>query len=471
VHLTFLNPAEVDVRTEIDIRTSRGIVKDWNLGQNNKVQEPIANYDILLDMFRNDEIVARCSEIISEWGSYRGFDFIRGTKSQRDKARKKFKELKLQSILPNILLTQVIYGDTFIEKRKKNGKLDELFVLETTSIKIKYDKHGKVEKYIQNENTVDEVPFTADQIIHIPSIQIGSNVYSYTPFEPIASGYATKKYGENYIKDILINMPPMLKAHLKGASKEQRAILKAEIQRVKVAKARTLVSYGTESSDLDLEIISPDFKNGILEILNWFETKVLRRFGVPAVWVQKVDTDNRGNAEATIRPFEVKICSMHQGIAQKFNQELLPDLKLGEVALKFNLISDKIEAEVMGNVMLMKEMGLKPEALIRYLDDRGLMGFDKTDFVEPDPIPMSQMAGVPGQPKVGGLEPPSKKAEKNDPRMQDMTNKRDSRGVSADGARKLKAKGVDMRTQIETPISEYDEDSAEGIKTKYKEFW
>ena len=229
---------------EIQIRESRGLVKDIH-DPVDRVREPLSHYRTMLDLIHRDPTLSAAFRIVVNFATYRGFDFIHGTKAQRDKHRKLFQDLNFQEVLPNLLYTLCYYGDAFVELRKNNSKkVNELWVLETTEMRIQYDEHGVVSGYVQRpfnmsgmsegevlkeelkvikdsetgEEKTQGIFFDVKEVIHFRMKWIGSQVYSYNPNESMSTTAATSLYGNNYLMNVFINMPPRYVAHLAGIS-------------------------------------------------------------------------------------------------------------------------------------------------------------------------------------------------------------------------------------------------------------
>ena len=136
--------------TEIEIRESRGIVKDL-YDPADRVREPLSAYRVMLDLMRNEPTLAAAYDIIVEFATSRGYDFTGGTKEKREELRNLFYDtLNFNEVLPNIIYSLFYYGDVFLELRRKNSKTpNELHVLETTEMRIIYDKNGKISGYVQ----------------------------------------------------------------------------------------------------------------------------------------------------------------------------------------------------------------------------------------------------------------------------------------------------------------------------------
>ena len=133
----------------ISIRESQGIVKDL-YDPVMKIREPLSEYKVMLDLVRRDPTLARAFDIIVDFATHRGVDFIRGSKKTRDRLRKLFDDLNFKQVLPNLIYSLLYYGDAFLELRRNNSKTtNELWVLETTEMRIVHDEHGKVLGYVQ----------------------------------------------------------------------------------------------------------------------------------------------------------------------------------------------------------------------------------------------------------------------------------------------------------------------------------
>ena len=64
-----------------DIRTSRGFVKD-TYDPASAVREPLTGYREMLELIRRDPAIATAFDILVDFSTYRGYDFINGSKNQ-----------------------------------------------------------------------------------------------------------------------------------------------------------------------------------------------------------------------------------------------------------------------------------------------------------------------------------------------------------------------------------------------------
>ncbi len=444
----------------IQIRESRGLVKDV-FDPAIAVRQPLSEYRTMLDLIHSDPTLATAYGILVDFATYRGFDFIQGTKAERDKFRRLFEELGFEEVLPNIVYSMCYYGDAYLELRKNSSKtINELWPLETTEMRIIYNEHGEVHGYVQRpfnmqnlseedilkkekeplrdeagEEVIDPVTkqaktqgifFGKDEVIHFRMKWIGSQVYSYNPNEPISTIAATRLYAGNYLMNIFINMPPRYVAHLSGISNKDYTISKREFQSTKTNYKKTIAF--TKSSDpqskLDLKKIDPPYDELLIKITKWLNMELLKITRVPRSWIEESGIENRGVTEAEQRPFDVRIMALQrQNIQLPINKELLPQLRANpKVKFRFNEISRKGEKEILENAGMLMNFGVKPEALVRYFDERGILGFDPVDF---------DMERLKKDPETN---PSRQRMNKS---TSDMTQNRNEAGTSDKSAKKM----------------------------------
>ena len=325
-------------------------------------------------------------------------------------------------------------------------------------MRIIYDNHGKVQGYVQRpfgiSGLTDEeilelegtqanpnqgIFFKPEEVIHFRMKWIGSQVYSYNPNEPLSQVASTKLYAGNYLMNIFINMPPRYVAHLAGVSLTDYNNAKLDFQSAKTNYKKTIAF--TRSSDpnskLTMNKIEPPYDTLLIDIMKWLNGEIIKLTRVPRTWVEGSQNENRGVGESLQFPFEAHITFIHRVIIEPLiNRVLLKQLEGGKeikekpkaeskgkesksnlkkIKFRFNEISKKGETETLQNAGLLRDMGLKPEALVNYLDERGILGTDPDDFEE------QQFA------KNMELNPSRQRMDKS---TDSMTQNRDESGVS-----------------------------------------
>ena len=444
----------------IQMRESQGLVKDI-YDPSADIRQPLSEYRTMLQLIHSDNTLATAYDIVVDFATHRGFDFIQGDKTERDKHRVLFANMKFRPVLVNIMYQMCYYGDAYLELRRNGSKtINELWPLETTEMRIIYDIHGKVTGYVQrpfsltglSEEDIKEkegtlkapnmgIFFKPEEVIHFRMKWIGSQVYSYNPNEPISTVAATKLYAGNYLMNIFINMPPRYVAHLAGISKSEYANAKGQFRSAKTNYKKTIAFSRSNDpqSKLQIQKIEPPYDKELIDIIKYLNNEVLKITGVPRSWLEESGTENRGVTEAEQRPFDVKIMALHRNVLEPvFNKKLLPALGYSKksagtdthLAFRFNEISRKGEKEILENLRVLKEMGLTHEGVVRYMEERGILGLDGDDFEEP--IDPTGMGG--GIPKPKDAFPSRQKMNKS---IQDMTQNRNEAGVSDNSAKKM----------------------------------
>lgn len=430
----------LEVPSEIQLRESRGLVKDV-YDTVSDIREPLSEYDVMLDLIHRIPTLSTAFDIIVDFATYRGYDFIGGTKAERDKLRKIFMRLNFMQVISNVIYQICYYGDSFLEKRRIHTIFpDELYPLETTEMRIDYDIHGEVKGYVQRifdtkgmskEQILSEekrlgVLFSVDDVIHFRLKWIGSQIYSYNPNDSISQSASTYLYASNYLMNIFLNMPPRYLALLSGMSEKEYKLAKVEFQNAKTnyKRAITFSRSNDPNAKLSLQKIEPPYDSTLTDIVKWLTNEILKVTRVPRSWIEESGIENRGVTESEQRPFDVRIQSIQRNVIEpQINRLLVPYYTNDTtVQFRFNEISRKGEKEILMNAGLLRDMGLKPQALVRYLDERGILGLDPDDFTE------EQIK------KNIELEPSRERMNKS---MSDMTQNRNEAGVSDESAKKI----------------------------------
>ncbi len=435
-------------KNDFDIRASLGIVKDYMKEEADNSVMPPSNYNLLLEMFENDSVLSTAVDTTVDVGSAEGFRFEGKNKQALTKASEMFNhELDFDMVVQNLMYCMIIYGDAFMEIRKTAGKPTELHILETTEMKIQYDKHGTVLGYLQVTKDNLKIPFTPEEVIHFKFKTIGSRVYSYTPFKPIMRDYTTKKYASNYLSKIFSNFPPRLMYVLKTANKEQTKAFIENLKRAKNSPHKDLVGWGeikTEQTGVF------DFSQGLVEILNHLRTEVLMVTKVPPIWIGIPDNSNRSNSEAQIRSFETRIRSIQKKISSEINKNLLPNLGFNRksVQFKFNPFSLLEEETIMGIAEKMKTIGVDDDSILEYITMKGIRLRHEAKIETPDPAKMFG-AGTGGEEKGST----NRGADKNGKGRETKLN---ANGASKKGKEKTKKQDKQIRSTIKKDYWSYD---------------
>lgn len=369
-----------------DIRSSLGYVKDW-YNVDGKGQEPLnietGAYNIFMDMWKHDTVISLAFDKIIEVTTYKGFNFVprdgKYNKSRESEIRNVedafLNDFNFDEVMDNLLYQMCIYGDSYLELRRNvNGVIYELHPLETPEIRIEYNQHGEILYYIQKPvnapKGTEAIQFDKDNIIHFRMKWVGSRVYSHAPLEPVAREWTTRRYANEYLKQIFRNLPPKILWSLVNASESQKQKFMNNVIEAKTNPARDVfASVGREGS-VNAEILQYDFDSGLKEILKYLRQEVLIVTGIPPVWIGILESQ-RGDSEAQIMGFEMKIRKLQQKFESRINKYLLPELGFDNLNFKFKPISLKTEKNITEVARQFRDMGMNESGVMFYLRDNG----------------------------------------------------------------------------------------------------
>jgi hypothetical protein len=437
----------------IDVRSSRGVVKDFNFNFGSDMTTGLKpsdiHYDILLDMFRRDPVLSTAIDITVDSCTNNSFKFIGdNTRTVKEATKLFFEKYDFDRVLDNILYSMLIYGDAYLELRREGNQVTELHPLETTEMFIDYDKNGEVKHFIQKPPGKGKsawIYFTTDDVIHFRLKWIGSRVYSYNPLEPIGNSYATKIYGYNYLKHIFTNLPPELVYVLKGANDEQIEEFKANLRRIQSNPKEKLIVKVNQDDEFDVKEFQVKFDSGLSEVLGLLKHEVLMITRVPPIWVGMLQAGNRSTDEALIYPFEVRIRKLQHIISSDINKFLLTKLGLQNLKFVFNPVAFSSEKSIMEIASQMKAIGLETKGeihpIVHYLREKGINIPDETFIPSAEEMQERMMAmqpeqGQPGAPKAQIQSDGAPSRQRENKKTDSMTSKLDDKGVSAAGKKK-----------------------------------
>lgn len=381
-----------------DIRSSLGYIKDWNYSDG-RGQEPLnietGAYNTFMDMWKNDTVISLAFDKIVEVTTYKGFGFvprdgkynISREKEIRNAEDAFMNDFNFDEVMDNLIYQMCIYGDSYLElRRNSNGVVYELHPLETTEMRIEYDEHGSVLYYTQKPQNspkgIDVVRFDKENIIHFRMKWVGSRLYSHAPLESIAREWTTRRYANEYLKQIFRNLPPKILWSLVNASESQKRKFQNNVIEAKSNPARDVfASVGREGS-VSAQILQYGFDNGLKEILKYLRQEVLIVTGIPPVWIGILESQ-RGDSEAQIMGFEMKIRKLQQKFESCVNKELLPALGFNNLLYKFKPISLKTEKSIAEVARQFRDMGMNQEGIMYYLRDNGFMFPKDTRLEDP----------------------------------------------------------------------------------------
>ena len=233
--------------------------------------------------------------------------------------------------------SEKVYVTAFEEEaRKEGGKIKQFYTVDPATIRIDYDEHGVVHKYIQRvrQRRIDYYP---DEIIHFKINVVGDRIYGHSPLYSLLYTLQTKENAELYTAEYFrrSGIPRMIYRIGKNSmfSKEQ-------VERTKM-ELRSLHPYEdiVLSGDIESENVVP--KNTDLqfrELLEYLREQIFIAYQVPPVLLGKSDSANRNQSSVNQDMFLRNVNTKRAEIASIMNLQFFTDANFGfdDVIFKFD---------------------------------------------------------------------------------------------------------------------------------------
>jgi len=256
-------------------------------------------------------------------------------------------------------------------KQKGTFKPKDLQVLKSSTIKIDYDKNGRINNYIQRVGSNKNI-YKPNEIIHLSAINLGGSIYGFTALEPLLSDIGTLIFAKEYagkffendgVPNMMINLPEAM-----GESDRNYQLLKQQITELKKKenKWRALITTGnTQITQIDKFTKDMQF----IELVNHFTKIVLMAIGVPPQRINPSDIKGAPNELRTYEGYFKKINFLQRIIEDILNKNLFSEFN---VKLRFNR-SYKIDELREANIVAI----LADRGLISVEEAREMMGMEK----------------------------------------------------------------------------------------------
>ena len=412
-------------------RASKGIVKEYYALKQSFIAERSVEahvYKTLLNMAEVDPVLSTALDLTVDLTTQNGYTFSGENQRTIKEVKKLFDDkLDFDQVIDNILYQLLIFGDAYLELRRNESgtKIMELHALETSEMDFEYDKHGEILQYVQKVESKGKenwVYFKPKDVIYFRLRRIGSEMKSKVPFKSVARDFTTNLEANNYLLSIFKNLPPKLVYFLKSSNDKNRKDLIENLLKAKSNPNIDIIMQG----EADAKVMEVNFNNGLMQVLQWIQNRVLMITRVPPHWIGIMDGANRGIGENVVISYETKIRKLQTKIASRINKELMPKLGFPNITFKWNAISLMDEKETILNMGQLKTIGFDNQTVIQYGKDHGLK-------MKPDAKIIEQPVG----PQIQNETAPTRQSEGKFDKMSDELNQK---GVSDAGKKKLEAK-------------------------------
>jgi hypothetical protein len=313
--------------------------------------------------------------------------------------------------MPQIYANSLLYFNIFLEKNFKGTKVIDLDTLETREMKIIETKNGRVQGYVQN-NPASEgkegVPFTANQVLHIPIVPITTDRWGYSFNKNLINVVQSKQNLLSYL-NWLVSTNQFRSVHMikEGADEGTVEEYMTYLQQSENVPTKPLATEG----DLDIKQIR-NFSDGqtFISLLNYYNSEILRLMQTPPIVGGITDGSNRSSTEGQGDLMESWFDFIDKRILDHFNYILLPDLGFKDIEIGLSPRDKRITKSEIEVIVGLKDLGLNIKGLEMALKNAGMIFDDGVELEEPEPFGF----GNPNEEPSPFNQPPSRKPKDND---------------------------------------------------------
>jgi HK97 family phage portal protein len=285
------------------------------------------NYQTLYRIYKQESWIRACVDAWRRTGTASGWEIVPVDQKNVDSNQEKLlldffnypnPDETMNDILDGIFTDLGIYGNAYIEVVRGADDLPkEVWNLDATSMRVKYDDHGYVVNYIQNLGS-NKVIFEPEEVLHFRLGSKGSTQYGMSPIETLISTVDTDLKAQIYTRKYFENFgSPKGLFKMKNATPEQvrrnRLYLATQVAGIENAH-RNLMLEG----DVDYSVISSEFKDTqSLEVRKFLRDEMMAVYGVPPSKISIIESGNIGGGtgksqddtfnKETIYPLQNKI--------------------------------------------------------------------------------------------------------------------------------------------------------------------
>lgn len=282
----------------------------------------------------------------------------------------------IRQILRGVLTDLQTYGDAFLELTWLLGKPAGLYSLDSPSMVVVSDEHGKVEKYVQDLGDARTVEFSPHQVIHIAMDSPDGSLYGYGTAAKAMMPVTVWLYTAALLRQKMkMGDPPTIHAHF-GLETTDADIRKWRDEYrttvIGVENFATPITTVGRSDGKPITELQARQHTNLLEILQDARDTIVSTCGVTPSKVGIIESGNLGGGTGTEqdRTFRVNTCGpLEQLVMEKLNYALLQAFGIDGWSMSFEDMDWRDDKELEE----IRDMRLRSGAwtLNRYLADIG----------------------------------------------------------------------------------------------------
>lgn len=263
-------------------------------------------------------------------------------------------------LLADSIRDMLIVGNGYTEIVPENHEPQELWSIDTTTMKIRVEQHGEILGYRQEVDSKPAVDFEEPEVLHFRMPTKGSNPYGLSKLTSLADSLTVDQYARQYNKAFFKRGAKVRGIiTMKNATQPQvernRKYLEAVAKNPTLARGDMIfegdVAYmpvGTDPKDMDF-----------LNQMKFTRDEVLSVYGVPPAKVSLIETGNigAGTGESQDRTFHMETVEpLQTQIEWKITKKIIQaGFGIDDWRFEFNrrIVNRKEEAEIHGKYFAM----------------------------------------------------------------------------------------------------------------------
>ncbi len=303
------------------------------------------NYKLLWKSYLEDPIIRACVDITADAVMADGFVLKGKSKRHKKIITEFFKDNNFQMKLRDIVDQLLIFGDAYLELvRDDGGILKYVFGRDASTIRIDYNEHGEVIKYIQRV-LHRRVDFYPDEMIHFRMNIIGGRQYGTASLQSVIVTLQAKQNAELYNSSYFQRgaMPRMLYI-LEQIGREQ---VERVVQTLKQILPHQDIVLSAGQGKITQNSIAPNNQDmQFKELLYYYRSNIMAALGVPPLFLGITEGSNRANAQTQMEAFDRRKKYLRTAIADEINNKLLTVENFGFDDIQFDFSDENSREEL-----------------------------------------------------------------------------------------------------------------------------
>jgi len=309
-------------------------------------EPPEWDYETYEYYYRNDASVRAGINILAEMVVGGGYYIVCEDEELHRKVTDFLDRNHFETLMLETVKNMFIYGNAFLEKVFENGELVKLKLLPTKYMRVKRDKYGRVEKYVEHIGT-EKVEFEPNEVIHLKYDAFGTSAYGLSVIHPLVELLKIKH-------EVLKDMSLILKRYASPL-----IVWKVPNE----ASARKLREFlATRSPEEDImvkdtvgfEVVSIDPRTKFEYYIEYVDKEIFEGIGAPLLYYVRNSTE----ASASIMNDIVsnRVNAVQKYLKREIEEQILKEFGEG-IQFEWGIPKSEVEGLEFGDIARLVDAG------------------------------------------------------------------------------------------------------------------